>query len=79
MARGLAASGHVALGGGVARAASGAFVDGLSLGCVVAAGVAALGALMAALLLPAFPSASAEQAETQPARAASALLAAGGE
>jgi EmrB/QacA subfamily drug resistance transporter len=79
VARGLAATGHVALGGGVARAASGAFIDGLSLGCVVAGGVAALGALMAALLLPAFPTAAAEQPDTAPTQAPSALVAAAGE
>ena len=62
VARGLGAAGHEALGGGVARAASGAFIDGLSLGCVVAAAVAALGAIMAAALLPAFPSAEEEPA-----------------
>jgi hypothetical protein len=79
VARGLAATGHVALGGGVARAASGAFVDGLSLGCVVAGGVAAVGAVMAALLLPAFPTASEEQAEPASAHAVRVLAAAGGE
>jgi len=77
VARGLAESGHVALGGGVARAASGAFVDGLSLGCVVAGGVAALGAIMAAVLLPAFPTADA--AEPAPAATGQLLTAAGGD
>jgi EmrB/QacA subfamily drug resistance transporter len=55
----LASSGETALAGGVAHAASGAFIDGLSVGCLVAGGVAALGAVLAAALLPAFPSAEA--------------------
>ena len=76
VARGLASAGHEALGGGVARAASGAFIDGLTLGCIVAGGVAALGAIMAAALLPAFPSANAEQSEPA-ARVRSALAPAG--
>ena len=79
VARGLAATGHEALGGGVARAASGAFIDGLSLGCIVAGGVAALGAMMAAVLLPAFPSANAEEAEPARAPIPSALVPAGSE
>jgi EmrB/QacA subfamily drug resistance transporter len=79
VARGLTATGHLVLGGGVARAASGAFVDGLSLGCLVAGGVAALGALMAALLLPAFPSAAPEPLEPAPAHLPPALAPAGGE
>jgi EmrB/QacA subfamily drug resistance transporter len=79
VARGLAATGHEALGGGVARAASGAFIDGLSLGCIVAGSVAALGAIMAAALLPAFPSSSAEQPEAAPAPLPSALAPVGGE
>jgi EmrB/QacA subfamily drug resistance transporter len=39
----------------VHRVASGAFIHGLSVGCLVAGGVAAAGALMAAMLLPAQP------------------------
>jgi EmrB/QacA subfamily drug resistance transporter len=44
-----------ALGAQIHAAASSAFFDGLSAGCLVAAGVAAAGAVMAALLLPAQP------------------------
>jgi EmrB/QacA subfamily drug resistance transporter len=49
--------------------ASGAFIHGLSAGCLVAGGVAVAGAIMAALLLPAQPAASstAERAQAQPA------------
>ena len=39
----------------LSRAATSAFVDGLSVGCLLAGGVAAAGALMAVLLLPSFP------------------------
>ena len=67
----LAAAGSARLGGGVARAASSSFIDGLSLGCLVAAGVAIAGAAMAAALLPSFP---AEQA-TGPSAAPEALAA----
>jgi len=42
----------------VRAAASDSFIHGLSIGCLVAGGVAAAGALMAAALLPAQPSAS---------------------
>jgi hypothetical protein len=51
----LAQAGGASLGAGVQRAASGAFIDGLSAGCLVAGGVALAGALMAAVLLPAQP------------------------
>ena len=69
VARGLSAGGHEVLAGGVAHAASSAFVDGLSLGCVVAGAVAAAGAVMAALLLPAFPSSEPEEPVTAEAPA----------
>jgi hypothetical protein len=55
VAQQLGASGHAALSGVVAHAASGAFIHGLSAGCVVAGSVAAAGAVMAAWLLPAQP------------------------
>jgi hypothetical protein len=61
-AQGLSAAGAHALGGAVANAATSAFIRGLSVGCVVAGGVAAAGAIAAALLLPAHPS-SADSAE----------------
>ena len=80
----LAASGESALAGGVGRAASDAFIHGLSIGCLVAGGVAAAGAVMAAALLPAFPSAASEAIEDAPssepalARSAAGLDPAGG-
>jgi EmrB/QacA subfamily drug resistance transporter len=46
--------GHV-LGAAIRQAATSAFVRGLSVGCLVAGGVAAAGAIAAALLLPAQP------------------------
>src|SRR3954451_12529238 len=56
-----AATGKPVLGAQVHAVASGAFFDGFSAGCLVAAGVSAAGALMAALFLPARPI----QAETE--------------
>jgi EmrB/QacA subfamily drug resistance transporter len=50
-----AAAGQGALGGAVHDAASRAFVHGLSVGCLVAGGVAAVGTVIAAALLPAQP------------------------
>ena len=50
-----ALAGHPAVGLQVHSAASSAFFDGLSAGCLVAAGVSAAGALLAAALLPAQP------------------------
>ena len=55
VSRGLAATGHRALGTAVQHAASGAFLHGLSIGCVVAGSVAAAGAVLAAAFLPAQP------------------------
>ena len=66
----LGRAGNAALAGEIHRAASGAFVDGLSAGCLVAGGVALAGAIMAALLLPAQPaqaSAGRLAAQAQPA------------
>ncbi|MFI5037266.1 MAG: MFS transporter, partial [Solirubrobacterales bacterium] len=54
----------------VHQAASGAFIHGLSAGCLVAGGVAIAGAIMAAALLPAQPeswSAGHPPAQAQPA------------
>jgi EmrB/QacA subfamily drug resistance transporter len=53
----LAATGHAALAGHVHEAAATALVRGLSAGCLVAALVAAAGAVVAALFLPAQPAA----------------------
>jgi hypothetical protein len=54
-----------AVGTRIHAAASSAFFDGLSAGCLVAAGVAAAGALMAAVLLPAQPLARGYAAERE--------------
>jgi EmrB/QacA subfamily drug resistance transporter len=56
----LTGAGQGALGGAVEHAASGAFIKGLSASCLVAAVVAACGALAAAALLPAQPITAAE-------------------
>ena len=61
---GLRAAGHAPLAAGVHARRPAAFMDGLSAGCLVAGGVAAVGAVMAALLLPAFPSEPAGDADT---------------
>jgi hypothetical protein len=65
-------SGARLLARGVHDAATGAFLHGLSAGCLVAAGVAAAGSVMAATLLPAFPTApsSAEAPPREPVRGA---------
>jgi EmrB/QacA subfamily drug resistance transporter len=55
VAGGLRHAGHTALARVLHDAASGAFIHGLSAGCLVAGGVAAVGALAAAVLLPAQP------------------------
>jgi len=52
----LSEAGHASLGAAVEHAASASFIKGLSAGCLVAAGVAAVGAVAAAALLPAQPS-----------------------
>jgi EmrB/QacA subfamily drug resistance transporter len=65
--------GHTApgrLAGEVHTAATGAFIHGLSAGCLVAGGIAIAGAVMAAVLLPAQPIAT--PAALQPAVAGSA-------
>jgi EmrB/QacA subfamily drug resistance transporter len=51
----LGAAGQQGLAGAVHAAGSQAFIHGISVGCLVAAGVAAAGAVMAAALLPAQP------------------------
>ena len=51
----IAALGHPALGQALHLAATNAFLRGLTIGALVAGGVAALGALLAALFLPAQP------------------------
>jgi EmrB/QacA subfamily drug resistance transporter len=70
----LSRAGHAALGAAVAHAASGAFIKGLSAGCLVAAAVAAVGAIAAVALLPAQPIAVADSGvETGVAEAAVAV------
>jgi EmrB/QacA subfamily drug resistance transporter len=58
----LSAGGHSTLASGLSHAASGALVRGLSAGCLVAAAVAGAGALAAAVLLPAQPTAPESEA-----------------
>ncbi len=53
----VAGAGHTALGQAVHTAATNAFLHGLSIGCLVAGGVAAAGAILAVLFLPAHPAA----------------------
>jgi EmrB/QacA subfamily drug resistance transporter len=55
----VAAAGHGALGLAVRNAATNAFLHGLSIGCLVAGGVAAAGAVLAMLFLPAQPASQA--------------------
>jgi hypothetical protein len=75
----LASSGHSALAAGVAHAASSSFIDGLGLGCLVAGGVGLAGAVMAAALLPAFPTAEEDPAtETRQAQIRPAVVRADG-
>ena len=54
----LSQAGQSVLAGDLHQAASGAFIHGLSAGCLVAGGVAIAGAIMAAALLPSQPKAS---------------------
>ena len=62
----VSAAGHPAIGQRNPAAATDAFLHGLSIGCVVAGSVAAVGAVVAALFLPAQPpSLAAEPAETK--------------
>ena len=65
----VAAAGHLALGQAIHHAATNAFLRGLSVGCLVAGGVAAAGAILAALYLPAQPAAAAGEAAGSPASA----------
>jgi EmrB/QacA subfamily drug resistance transporter len=51
----IGAGGHAQLAGAVQDAASSAFFHGFAAGCLVAAGVSAVGAVFAAVLLPAQP------------------------
>jgi hypothetical protein len=51
----ITALGHPALGHALQHASANAFLHGLTIGCIVAGAVAAAGALLAVLLLPAQP------------------------
>ncbi len=77
VAQRLSSAGGGALGGRVADAASGAFIHGLSIGCLVAAGVAIAGASAAAVLLPSFPPSEELPVEDKPAPAALQAVGAG--
>ena len=65
----LSQAGQAGLAGQLHRAATGAFIDGLSTGCLVAGGVAVAGAIMAAVLLPAQPVPVPVAPQAQPAAA----------
>ena len=58
-----ATTGQPAIGAAVRDAATAAFLHGLSIGCLVAGGVAAGGAILAALFLPAQPARQAAEPE----------------
>jgi hypothetical protein len=64
----IAAAGHPVLGQALQNASTSAFLRGLTVGCLVAGGVAAAGAVLAARFLPAQPappaSPTAGEAET---------------
>jgi hypothetical protein len=70
VANGLTAAGRPGLGATVQHAASTAFIHGLSVSCLVAGGVAAVGALMAAMLLPSQPPSPEPEARDLEARPA---------
>ena len=67
----VAALGHPALGQALQHASANAFLRGLTIGCLVAGGVAAAGAILAVLFLPAQPAQPAAPAQpAQPAPSA---------
>jgi hypothetical protein len=70
VAAGLGAGGHPGIAHHVHQAASSAFIQGLGAGCLVAAGVAVAGSIMAALLLPAEPVHSPTESRVAPAESA---------
>ncbi len=57
----VATAGHPAVGQAIRLAAANAFLHGLSIGCLVAGGVAAAGAVLAVLFLPAQPASPATE------------------
>jgi hypothetical protein len=66
-ADGIAGLGHPVIGQALRLAATNAFLRGLTVGALVAGGVAAAGAILAVLFLPAHPAAPARPAESGPA------------
>ncbi len=73
----VASAGHPAIGAAIHTAATNAFLRGLSVGCLVAAGVAVGGAVLAALFLPAQPPSAVEPEVAAEVDAAPVLNAAG--
>jgi len=75
----ITALGHPALGQALHHASTNAFLRGLTIGALVAGGVAAVGALLAARFLPAQPTQTAQPTElaqpASPAASAAAILA----
>ena len=65
----IAALGHPVLGQALQHASAGAFLRGLTVGCLIAGAVAAVGALLAVLFLPAQPARPATPAPDEPATA----------
>jgi hypothetical protein len=68
----IAALGHPVLGQALQHASTSAFLRGLTISCLVAAGAAAAGALLAVLFLPAQPAPPAAPAADQAAAAGGA-------
>lgn len=66
-ADGLARAGDPAAAGALARAAQGGFLDGLQAGCLVAAGVVLVGAVLVLLWLPAHPGRDEDAPDAHPA------------
>jgi EmrB/QacA subfamily drug resistance transporter len=73
VAKQLGTTGHASLAAAVHHAAVHAFTHGLSLACLVAAGVSAVGAVAAAILLPAQPGVVSADSMPVAARAVPAL------
>jgi len=70
----VSAAGYPGIGAAVSQAATHAFLRGLSVGCLVAGGVAVAGAAVAALFLPAQPASPSQalvQSQAEAARSAS--------
>jgi len=67
VASGLRGGGHAVLGTAVHQAAAHSFTHGLSIGCLVAAGVSAVGAVPVGVWLPAQPPQAAQAAAPVPA------------